>query len=202
MSASTPIAMQIDGEIATVAVDRPGVLKGMRSLMIAVGLPSTHLRRTMGSFFVLLVMLLAACSSSKEAVSPTSSTTSVSSEATVESTEVVVESAGTIEEFPDVVAATARRDVEDTVTIDATLSSPYDSAERYADAWRVLGPDGSVLGIRELSHDHAAEQPFTRSLSGIVVPDDVDWVTIEGRDLLSGWGGMTFVLDIPPKNRS
>ena len=65
----------------------------------------------------------------------------------------------------------------DTWTISATLSSPYDTPERYADAWRVVGPDGTVYGERILVHDHAGEQPFTRSESGIAIPAGV---TIDG----------------------
>lgn len=98
--------------------------------------------------------------------------------------------------FPDVLDATAERADDGTWTISATLSSPYDTPERYADAWRVLGADGTEYGIRVLTHDHANEQPFTRSHSGIEIPDDVAEVTIEGRDQLSGWGGETFTLQL------
>ncbi len=103
--------------------------------------------------------------------------------------------AGDAEElFPDVINATAELDGDGTWTISATLSSPYDSPERYADAWQVIGPDGTAYGERFLTHDHAGEQPFTRSESGIEIPDDVDVVTIQGRDQVSGWGGQTFEL--------
>ena len=68
-----------------------------------------------------------------------------------------------------------------------TVSSPYDTPERYADAWRVVGPDGSEYGIRVLTHDHESEQPFTRSQGGIEIPGDVTIVTIEGRDLANGY---------------
>lgn len=99
--------------------------------------------------------------------------------------------------FPDVLEATARQDADGTWTFSATLSSPYDSPERYADAWRVVGPGGEVYGIRELTHDHASEQPFTRSQSGIEIPDGVDRVTVEGRDQVSGWGGATVEVPLP-----
>lgn len=103
---------------------------------------------------------------------------------------------GTAEQrFPDVVDATADFDGS-TWTVSATLSSPYDTPERYADAWRVVGPDDTVYGERILTHDHANEQPFTRSQSGIEIPDDVDVVTIEGRDQQYGWGGDTFELTL------
>ena len=93
--------------------------------------------------------------------------------------------------FPDVVAAEAAQGDDGTWRFDVTLSSPYDTPERYADAWRVLASDGTELGVRVLAHDHQNEQPFTRSLNGVDIPDDVSVVTIEGRDQVSGWGGAT-----------
>ena len=81
--------------------------------------------------------------------------------------------------------------------VDATISSPYDSPERYADAFRVRGQDGTVYGVRELTHDHADEQPFTRTLNGADIPDDVDEVVVEGRDQVSGWGGATVTVPVP-----
>jgi len=101
-----------------------------------------------------------------------------------------------VQRYPDVIDATAER-VGDTWTVSATLSSPYDTPERYADAWRVVGPDGTVYGERVLAHDHAVEQPFTRSQSGIEIPDGVTEVVIEGRDLEYGYGGSTFTLSLP-----
>ncbi len=100
--------------------------------------------------------------------------------------------------FPDVIAATATMSGEGTWLFSATVSSPYDSPERYADAWRVLAPDGTELGARELAHDHASEQPFTRTLSGVVVPAGVDVVTVEGRDQVNGWGGATVEVELQP----
>ena len=98
--------------------------------------------------------------------------------------------------FPDVLESTATLDGDGTWTFAATLSSPYDSAERYADAWRVVGPDGTVFGIRELTHDHASEQPFTRSQSGVAIPEDIATVTVEGRDQINGWGGATVEVEL------
>ena len=99
--------------------------------------------------------------------------------------------------FPDVIDADIASDGDGRWTVSATISSPYDSPARYADAWRVLDPAGEVLGVRELAHDHASEQPFTRSLTGVEIPDDVRVITIEGRDQVSGWGGATVELEIP-----
>jgi hypothetical protein len=93
---------------------------------------------------------------------------------------------GTADEIPEVVDASATPEAGGTYRFDVTISSPYDRPERYADAWRVIGPDGTVLGVRELAHDHAAEQPFTRSLSGVEIQADV--VSAVGPVSLSGKG--------------
>lgn len=107
----------------------------------------------------------------------------------------VLTSAPTVadQKFPNVLDVEASNE-GDTWTFDVTISSPYDSAERYADGWRVIGPDGAILGEHELGHDHASEQPFTRTQSGVEIAADVDSVTIEGRDQANGFGGKTYVV--------
>ena len=98
--------------------------------------------------------------------------------------------------FPDVLAAEVTES-DGSYTIAATISSPYDSEDRYADAFRVVGPDGAELWVRELTHPHADEQPFTRTLAGIEIPEGITEVTVEGRDLRNGWGGATAVAAVP-----
>jgi len=100
------------------------------------------------------------------------------------------------QQYPDVVSVDVDVEGDGTYRFEATISSPYDSPERYADAWRILAPDGTQLSIRELLHDHANEQPFTRSLSGVELPAGIETVTVEGRDLEYGWGGATVDVDV------
>ncbi|MEM8706553.1 MAG: hypothetical protein AAGE98_08855 [Actinomycetota bacterium] len=140
---------------------------------------------------------LAACGADDdpEALEPVPTTTTTTAAASAPETDE--STPGVPELHPDVVDAEAMQAADGTWRFDVTLSSPYDTPERYADAWRVLAPDGSVLGVRELAHDHQNEQPFTRSLSGVVIPDDLDRVVIEGRDQLSSWGGRTLELVLP-----
>ena len=104
---------------------------------------------------------------------------------------------GQEQRYPDVLSAELEATGE-TWRLTATLSSPYDTPERYADAFRALGEDGTPLGVRELAHDHANEQPFTRSLTGLEIPDDVERITVQGRDQRYGWGGATVELEVPP----
>lgn len=100
------------------------------------------------------------------------------------------------QQYPDVIAAEATA-TGDTWQVTATISSPYDTPQRYADAFRVLAPNDDVLGIRELTHDHANEQPFTRSLADVAIPTDVTTITVEGRDQANGWGGASVTIDLP-----
>ena len=102
-----------------------------------------------------------------------------------------------VEMYPNVLAVELARTADGTYLVSATLSSPYDTPSRYADASRVLAPDGTVLGIRVLTHDHQFEQPFTRSLSGVVIPPGVTEVIVQGRDQVSGWGGATVRVAVP-----
>jgi hypothetical protein len=96
----------------------------------------------------------------------------------------------------DVVAADATRTGQ-TWRFSVTVRHADEGWEHYADAWRVVAPDGSVLGVRELLHPHVTEQPFTRSLAGLVVPADIDHVRIEARDSRHGWGGAAVTVPLP-----
>lgn len=136
------------------------------------------------AFVLVGAMFVAACGSD-DAGSTTAQSSTASS----------VGTSGAEQQFPDIVDVAVSGD-GDTFQFDVTVSSPYDTPERYADAWRIVAPDETVLGVRELTHDHALEQPFTRSLTGVVIPPDVTTVTVEGRDLVNGWGGNTMTATI------
>ena len=79
---------------------------------------------------------------------------------------------------------------------DVTVQHGDTGWEHYADAWRVVAPDGTVLGTRTLYHPHVDEQPFTRSLSGVVIPAGVNSVTVEAHDSVHGWGGKTVTVSL------
>jgi len=98
--------------------------------------------------------------------------------------------------FPEVLAVEAKPIGDTNWRFNVTLSSTYDSPQRYADAWRVLDGEGNELGIRILGHDHASEQPFTRS-GKIEIPAEITTVFVEGRDQANGWSGQRFKLDLP-----
>jgi hypothetical protein len=99
--------------------------------------------------------------------------------------------------YPDVMAVKAQSRTADTFDFDVTVSSPYDTPQRYADAFRVVGKDGTVYGERRLLHDHAGEQPFTRDLYGVRIPRGVRTVTVQARDQKYGYGGKTAEVALP-----
>lgn len=101
------------------------------------------------------------------------------------------------QKFPDVVSAKVQARTTERFDFDVTISSPYDTPQRYADAFRVMHKNGTVYAQRLLLHDHASEQPFTRDLYGVRVPRGVRSVVIQGRDQLHGWGGKTIEVALP-----
>ena len=99
--------------------------------------------------------------------------------------------------FPDVIGVQLVSSGDRVYDVVVSISSPYDSPERYADGWRVLDPEGNVLGTHTLMHDHASEQPFTRTQAGLEIPEGITSITVEGRDQVNGYGGGTLSIDIP-----
>jgi hypothetical protein len=137
------------------------------------------------------VLLLGGCSSSDESSANGAASTSG------QDSSVDGDTTSTDNEFPDVISVDASADSDGTYTFAVTMSSPYDTPERYADGWRILGPDDEVYAEMTLGHDHATEQPFTRTQTGVEIPDGVESVMVEGRDIENGYGGARVTVDLP-----
>ena len=105
--------------------------------------------------------------------------------------------AGAEQMYPDVIAVKVRARAASTFEFDVTVSSPYDTPQRYADGIRAVSKDGAVLGQRKLFHDHSLEQPFTRPLRVVLVPPEVRVVIIQARDQKHGYGGKTVEVALP-----
>lgn len=102
------------------------------------------------------------------------------------------------DQFPEVIAVDVVLVKNNNWQLNVTLSSSYDTPQRYADAWRVIDEQGNELGIRILGHDHASEQPFTRS-KRIQLPESTNTVFVEGRDQVNGWSGQRFEVKLPSR---
>jgi len=110
---------------------------------------------------------------------------------------VSMASAAESQKYPDVVDVKVQARGENRFDFDVTLSSPYDTPQRYADAFRVTNADGQSYGERILVHDHEHEQPFTRDLYGVSIPAGIRTVVIQARDQKYGYGGKTIDVVLP-----
>jgi len=84
-----------------------------------------------------------------------------------------------------------------TFRFDVTVRHADEGWKHYADKWDVVAPDGTVLGTRTLYHPHVDEQPFTRSLSGVKIPDTIREVTVRAHDSIHNYGGKTVRVTVP-----
>lgn len=79
---------------------------------------------------------------------------------------------------------------------DVTVQHDDTGWDHYADAWEVLDKDGNRLGLRKLAHPHVEEQPFTRSLNSVMVPDGTRVVYVRASCSQSGWSEQTVAVTL------
>jgi hypothetical protein len=97
----------------------------------------------------------------------------------------------------DVLQVKVKRSGDNVYSFDVTVTHNDEGWEHYANKWDVVAPDGTILGTRILYHPHVQEQPFTRSLSGVTIPEGVPRVTIRAHDSVHGYGGKVMTVDLP-----
>jgi len=97
----------------------------------------------------------------------------------------------------EIVGATARKS-GNAWAISVTLKHADTGWEHYADLWQVYSPEGDLLGERVLLHPHVDEQPFTRSQSGIRIPEGTTEVIIRARDTVHGMSPQEYRLKLVP----
>ncbi len=82
---------------------------------------------------------------------------------------------------------------------EVTVQHADEGEEHYADRWEVQMslPNGQTLRYtRELTHPHVEEQPFTRSLAGVDIPEGVTEVTVRAHDSRDGYGGQEITVNL------
>ena len=97
----------------------------------------------------------------------------------------------------DVVKVTVVQSADRTYRFDVALRHEDTGWDHYADKWEILTLDGTVLGTRKLLHPHVNEQPFTRSLSGVKIPDNIRKVMVRAHDSVHAYGGQVLTVDFP-----
>ncbi|MEM1397654.1 MAG: hypothetical protein AAGH38_09440 [Pseudomonadota bacterium] len=81
-------------------------------------------------------------------------------------------------------------------TFSVTLRHADDGWDHYADKWEVLSPDKEILATRVLAHPHVNEQPFTRSVRGVEIPDGLTLVYVRGHDSVHGYSSKDFKVEL------
>ncbi len=79
-----------------------------------------------------------------------------------------------------------------------TVEHPDTGWDHYADGWEILDSDGRQIGYRKLLHPHVEEQPFTRSLTGVVIPDGTREVFVRAKCSVDGWSGQKVRVELSP----
>ncbi len=102
---------------------------------------------------------------------------------------------GVDEGCADVVDADVETSFDGTHTFTVTVVSDDQGWDKYADAW-IIRVDGTEIGRRVLTHPHDNEQPFTRSLSGVVVPAGATMAMITANDSVVGECGLVYELSL------
>ena len=97
----------------------------------------------------------------------------------------------------DVIDVTVNKIAENTYQFNVTVQHRDEGWKHYADKWDILAPNGKALGTRILHHPHVDEQPFTRSLSGVKIPDDITSVTVRAHDSIHKYGGKAVTVNLP-----
>jgi hypothetical protein len=97
----------------------------------------------------------------------------------------------------DVVITGGSSNIKGQYRFSVTLKHADSGWDHYADKWQVVGAYGTVYGTRVLAHPHVNEQPFTRSLDRVEIPENIKQVTIRGGDNLDSKGGKTVTVDLP-----
>ena len=78
-----------------------------------------------------------------------------------------------------------------------TVKHADDGWEHFANKWEVISPDGKILATRELAHPHVNEQPFTRSLKNVRVPENLSEVIVRAHDSIHEYGGKEITVKLP-----
>ena len=100
-------------------------------------------------------------------------------------------------DYAQVRRVVARESPDGSWRFDVTVEHRDEGWDHYADLWQVVHPETLELyGERVLLHPHDNEQPFTRSQSGIVIPDGQTLVLVRARCQVHGFGGGGVLVDL------
>lgn len=81
--------------------------------------------------------------------------------------------------------------------IAVTLRHADSGWSHYADLWQVLDDStGEIITERPLAHPHTNEQPFTRSLSRVDIPQGVETIRVRAKCTQHGYEGRQLQIEL------
>jgi hypothetical protein len=110
---------------------------------------------------------------------------------------LVLTSAAVIAGPAHVETVTIRAEANGTYRFIVTVRHADEGWDHYADRWEILSPGGALLATRTLYHPHVEEQPFTRDLAGVSIPEDIHTVVVRAHDSVHGFSGMSQTVSLP-----
>ena len=96
----------------------------------------------------------------------------------------------------DVLKVNAECDQQRSCRFSVTVSHSDEGWDHYANRWEVLTESGDILATRVLHHPHVNEQPFTRSLGQVKIPEPLDHVVVRAHDSTHAYGGETTFVEL------
>ena len=99
----------------------------------------------------------------------------------------------------DVVEVKVARQNDGSFNFSVTVQHADEGWQHYANKWEVVAPDGTILATRILRHPHVKEQPFTRSLSGVEIPEKITKVIVRAQGSVHEQGGREVMVLLPQR---
>lgn len=97
----------------------------------------------------------------------------------------------------DVLDADIRDEGDSRFTFTVTVRHNDTGWDHYADRWEILTLDDQIIAARVLRHPHTGEQPFTRSLPYVPIPDEITRVKFRAHCSRDGYVGNTLEKALP-----
>lgn len=86
------------------------------------------------------------------------------------------------------------------LTFDVTVLHDDSGWDHYADLWIIVDPSNNeILGSRILAHPHVSEKPFTRRLSGVLIPEGTQVIKVMAKCNLHGYEGKSVLINLKEK---
>ncbi|MBT3273535.1 MAG: hypothetical protein HN368_10285 [Spirochaetales bacterium] len=103
--------------------------------------------------------------------------------------------------FAQVIQVEARLESKESWRFAVSVRHNDEGWDHYANLWEVVDPESSLLyGQRVLAHPHDTEQPFTRTLSGIEIPEGVTEVMVRAKCTDHPFAGKAVLVDLTSDN--